>query len=213
MSAALQLLPLPQYLPPFQKALAALDSVHGDGSLPSIGMDLNPGIHPQTGVFQVDPSSGRPVGITVNPDSETPGMTLLHEVGHFLDWSAFPPQGEFSSPNAPELANWRATVNSTPTVLTLRAIQQDAAQRAGRGDVLAAYEANITAYWLRSEELFARSYAQYVALQSQDEDLIFELVVLRSRTPLMRHTQWDPGEFTVLETAFDTLFFQRGWRV
>lgn len=212
-STALKLLPLPQYLPPFHNALAALDTVHGDGTLPNIGMDLNPGIHPQTGVFQVDTPTGRPVGIAVDPRSETPGMTLLHEIGHFLDWSACSPAGQFSSQHSPALQHWRAAVQSTPTVHTLRTRQQTATQRAAAGDSLAGYEARITAYWLQTEELFARSYAQYIAMESADSDLLRELALLRSRTPLMRLTQWDSSEFTVLVTAFDTLFLQRGWRV
>lgn len=100
----------------------------------NIGMDLNPGIHPRMGVFQVDAPTGRPVGIAVGPRSETPGMTFLHEIGHFLDWSAFSPAEQFSSLHSPELQRWRAAVQSTPTVRALQTKQQNAAQQAVTGN-------------------------------------------------------------------------------
>ena len=212
-SQALKLLPLPLHLPRLTHALTALDSVHGDGALPSIGVDVYKAIPGGLmASFQVDKATGVPVGIVISPSSPAWGMSLLHELGHFLDWSGLGTPGAFASAGDPTLAAWLSAVDSTPTVRTLRHhLTTPFALTAPGGAVEWVDVAGLSAYWLQKEELFARSYAQYIVTRSADPVMVSELQVIQSRTPFMALSQWTPAEFTVISAEFDRLFYKRGW--
>lgn len=212
-SQALTLLPLPLHLPRLTHALKALDSVHGDGALPTIGVDIHGAIPDgQMGCFQIDKATGIPRGIVISPSSPAWGMSLLHELGHFLDWSGMRTLGAFASAANPTMAAWLSAVDSTPTVQTLRHhLATPFAMTAPGGAVQWVNVSGLAAYWLREEEMFARSYAQYIVTRSADPILISELQLLQSRTPFMALSQWTPAEFTVISAEFDKLFYKRGW--
>ena len=71
----------------------------------------------------------------------------------------------------------------------------------------------IIAYSLRTEELFARSYAQYIATKSGNNTMISQLNQSRSREskPIYYAEYWDDSDFTPISTAFDNIFLEAGW--
>jgi hypothetical protein len=89
------------HLPRLTHALAALDSVHGDGMLPNILVDIHAALPGNLmASFQINQATGIPAGIVINPNSPAWGMSLLHEIGHFLDWSGFGTPGLYASVRA-----------------------------------------------------------------------------------------------------------------
>ena len=68
------------------------------------------------------------------------------------------------------------------------------------------------AYLLRDRELFARSYAQYIAQKCHNESLKSELKQFR-RTGLEQiyHRQWSDADFAAIETALSALFLEMRW--
>lgn len=75
------------------RALAVLDSVHGDGLLPAIPVAPVPnrGKFKNTGAFYMHNGRGRAISLGFRSKllKATPRMTVFHETGHFLDDQAF----------------------------------------------------------------------------------------------------------------------------
>ena len=97
------------------RAVAAIDRVHGDGSLPTIPLEwarLGAGDEAEI----VMPRFGRllvPQRIIVDPAVRRPGLAILHEIGHFLDAQTLGERGEFASASHPNLAGWRHIIAGT----------------------------------------------------------------------------------------------------
>lgn len=68
------------------------------------------------------------------------------------------------------------------------------------------------AYYLKPEEAFARAYAQYIAVKSQDPAMLAELDRMR-RTDVLDNLprQWSDQDFAPIQAAFDKLFAALGW--
>ena len=61
-------------------------------------------------------------------------------------------------------------------------------------------------------ELFARSYAQYVAWRSGDQTMLGQIdLILGQRYEIERIRQWPYADFLPLIHWFDTLFEEQGW--
>lgn len=189
-----------------RRALAALDSVHGDGQLPGIPVMLSRG-STRLGEYEYQ-RSGRAVRIRVSARVSDPGLALLHEVGHFLDQQALDGGISFfhASANATRLAAWRTAVRNTEAVHSLARLQAQKRLTVDRRQL---------AYLLRIQEIWARSYAQYIALQSGDQELAQQLEALligqrRATIPVME--QWEMDDFAPVADAMDRLFSDLGWR-
>jgi len=63
-------------------------------------------------------------------------------------------------------------------------------------------------YYLSPEELWARSYAQYIAKKSGNKAMLAELAKLQD-DPIP--SQWSDDDFIEIEKAIDELFKERGW--
>jgi hypothetical protein len=70
-----------------------------------------------------------------------------------------------------------------------------------------------TDYLLKPEELWARSYAQYIAERSADSDMLAALDLLRppALTGQLYSSQWETTDFAPVAAAIDTLFKGLGW--
>lgn len=78
-----------------REALAAVDAVHGDGDLPSVPVSATRGRR-EVGRYEYA-RHGRPLRLSLNPRSEHPHLTVIHELGHVLDHQAFGRPGRFAS--------------------------------------------------------------------------------------------------------------------
>jgi hypothetical protein len=135
---------------------------------------------------------------------------VVHEVGHLLDAFGLG-QGAYASPTHPLLDAWRVAVNQTSAIQLLRAHQaQTHVQLQGRRIRL---DQPLLEYLLRPHELFARSYAQLVAVTSGDAALRAEIgqyAAAPGKTTVYPE-QWNDLDFEPVAQALDQLFLNVGW--
>jgi hypothetical protein len=66
-------------------------------------------------------------------------------------------------------------------------------------------------YLLLEEEVWARSYAQYIALRSGDATMQPQVADIRRR-PIYGARHWEDADFEQVADAIDALFEGLGWR-
>ncbi len=204
---------------PLRDALAAVDAVHRDGQLPKIPVKrvvLSRGMH---GHF-MHVAGGSPLEIAVHPAAGHAALTAVHEVGHFLDYSGLGASGEFCSVTGDLLSGWRAAVRDSIAVQRLGRLWRFTADRAqepqadGAGSVVRyGVEHRYIEYLLQNEELWARSYAQFITVKSAHPELRDQLDRLRSRPErrLYHGPQWDDEDFLPILAEIEAVFRQQGW--
>jgi hypothetical protein len=186
-----------------RRALAAVDRVHSDGALPRIVVAPEPSLADESS-YEWAEDVNIVLGIAMRPDARHPALNLLHEIGHFLDHQAIGDIGSFASPVDARLAAWRSAVKKSDAVRQLRVI----AQRASRVRIKEHVE-----YLLRIEELWARSYAQFITITSHDVGLLDDL---RQDQPepgrlTMIPVQWHNDDFLPISESILELFQTLGW--
>lgn len=192
-SAALEIrtkLPVAQQI---ARTIAVIDRVHDDGALPKVTINAKPSAK-NLGSFWA--ASNR---IGVSPHGPWPQMTTAHEIGHLLDHQVLGRRGVFASAVAPELAAWREAVQGS------RAVQMIQASLKGSRPV---YKAE---YFLRDREIWARAYAQYVAVRSRDPEMLRQLDLIRRRPIVGQFLQWSDADFAPIAAAMDDIFKAKGW--
>ena len=206
---------------PLRDALAAVDAVHADGSLPRIPirrLSLNRKLH---GHFR-HRLGGPPLDIGVHPAARYPALTAVHEIGHFLDYSGLGEPGEFASVAGDLLGPWRAAVRESAAVQRLgqlwrftrsRAQETPAAGDGAEPAVKYAAEQRYIEYLLQNEEIWARSYAQFIAVKSGYPVLREQLDRLRQRPErrLYYGGQWDDDDFLPILAEIEATFQKKGW--
>jgi len=202
---------------PLRDALAAVDAVHADGGLPRIPirrLALSRKLH---GHFR-HRLGGPPLDIGVHPAARYPALTAVHEIGHFLDYSGLGEAGGFGSVAGDLLGPWRAAVRESAAVQRLgqlwRFTRSRAQETPAAGDgVRYAVEQRYVEYLLQNEELWARSYAQFIAVRSGHPVLREQLGRLRQRPArrLYYGGQWDDADFLPIMAEIEAAFRQKGW--
>jgi hypothetical protein len=184
-----------------RRVLAALDRVHRVANVPALTVDVVP------------LKSGRRHGlfdgrrILVNRTSPARELALVHEIGHVLDYFAIGAvHGRYASEaGEPVLDEWRHAVEDSRT---LRLLRETRAALPPIGSSQGIY----IDYLLRPSELFARSYAQWLASVAADDTLIEQLEQLRRAEPAAPQlVQWEPGDFDAIRVAYGRLVEQLAW--
>ncbi|CAA9568445.1 MAG: hypothetical protein AVDCRST_MAG88-2113 [uncultured Thermomicrobiales bacterium] len=193
-----------------RETLAAIDRVHCVGPLPWIQVEIRSQM-PQAGRFLYNPLGGVPLGIALRRGNSSKRLTLAHEVGHFLDYSAIGQPNRFeTTARAIVLAGWRQAVMASTSVqrlLRLRGARPSSPRIGGH------IHTGCVRYPATDVELWARSYAQYVALRGRDAALLDELDAARARGAGVDFAeQWDDDDFAPIAHAIDELFERLGWR-
>lgn len=194
-------------------AVGAIDSVHKVPGLGRLPVRSDPDLPADVaGGFQslADRLTGRhtPLQIGLNPSfSRHTEHTFVHETGHWLDLTAIGPEGYEASELAqlgdgPLVAWWR-TVRRTPQVEKLEQAKTTAQLR-GMREV-----ARVLDYLTSPQELWARSYAQWVTVRSGDTLLLDQLNRL-DQASVTPH-RWPDGEFGPVADAIDELASTLGW--
>lgn len=169
----------------YDRALAQIDSVHGDGVLPKLTA-TDSGSKTYLGLF--DP---RIPAVRVVPSGAWPELTVVHEIGHFFDFAALGGQKTYGSIADPLLAGVRAALDNSAAIQGWRAQKQT----------------KTTRYFLYPWEQWARAYAQWVATRSGDPLLMAQLRKAQ-QFPLR---QWDDADFEPIGKAIDDLMRVQGW--
>jgi hypothetical protein len=149
--------------------------------------------------------------ILINVGERDPAMSALHEFGHHVDFAVL---GHAGVPGhySPELADWSKAIQLTAAVQTLRA-RSLVLEVVIRGNRFAV-DKRFVRYTLWIEELFARSYAQYVVERGGDAVLHAELAMSPTLTPgrdVLYPLQWDNADFLPVADCFDALWERLGW--
>jgi hypothetical protein len=195
--------------------IAAIERVHGDRELPRIPVRLVAGI-PEYGRFLYDPVTGQPIGIIERADQRYRPLTVLHEVGHLLDWREFGGNRGFGSAGNPLMHEWHIAVTGSRAFRQLDHLARRGTGRIDNGRTIELTERELLAVTrsLLPDECWARSYAQYGATRSKMISLHRNLESLRARDPRKVYypLQWDDDDFIPIAEAIDQLFIDMGWR-
>lgn len=184
---------------PLHRAIAAIDRVHVDGTLPRATVEWAALFDPEA-----EYQSGPPHRIVVSDLAQQPAFSLIHEVGHFLDEHGLGDGKNLASATSMTTQAWRDAVQTSVAYQELRGLKRRYA-----GSVFGPY----FNYASRFAELWARSYAQYFAVKSGDPILLAELHARRLRRTGQVYIplQWDDTDFAALTEEIDAIFRAKGW--
>lgn len=198
-----------------EEGLAAIHRVHGDGDHLRIPV-LWTNKRLDHGEFNYL-RGGLATDLRVSRAALHPRLTIVHEVGHFIDNQAVGLLGVNSSVNdGSPLRSVMDAIRSTRSHAQLESL-------VGRKQVLiqrhneprprrTALKEGHAEYLLQPQELFARAYARYVAVRSGDAALLEELNLShRHEDALIYGDSWTDEDFHPVAKALDELFTSLGW--
>lgn len=174
----------------------------------------------------VDENTLVPWLIYLNPAGAQRVFTVAHEFGHLVQYAVDNVAGSRSSSDYC-LSRLKSVLHESPTVKRLEDLQSDPdkldklALRMLLPDIFSGNRPTMhqemsvhdyVGYLLSSDELFARSYSQWVATNSNNAEMIGQLNVQisYSQNSLMPE-QWPLTEFEPIAEAIDELFRSLKW--
>jgi SPP1 gp7 family putative phage head morphogenesis protein len=181
-------------------ALDAIAKTHQDGNLPQLQLTADNRMKP-LGQYSAK-LNGNDSKIKINDKKGGDAFTVAHEIGHFIDHQGLTPEtkglGYLSGrPGGDtEMDKLMDAIKSSPSY-----------NRIAETKILKEADKS---YLMDSRELFARAYAQYVAVESKDREMMRELN--KARLGPAPFTQWDDKGFAPIKTAMTELFKARGWK-
>jgi SPP1 gp7 family putative phage head morphogenesis protein len=197
-----------------KRAAGLIDQVHGDGQLPAVPVKQSVSKkehgHYRWRGFQ-------PVEITVSKHGDHPELTFAHEVGHFIDHQGMSKPGRYASKFSEDLMRgWHEAVTNSPSIKRLKdALKEthiDCRDIFGN-TIKVRVASQYVRYLLQTEEIWARSYAQYIAVRSGDKAMLDQVDSIRkSGRTESGLSQWQDDEFEPIARAIDAIFNQLGWR-
>jgi len=202
-----------------REAIEAIDSVHGDGPLPTIPVQRNrtySGKRSRNAAFVK--RRGIADSIQIHPQSGQPAISVTHEIGHFIDHQNAPSGSRHLSWDDTNryVRDWHNAVTNSAEFKRLQS-----ALGAGTQEVTLPKGTKVTyqvdrkfvSYLLQRDELFARSYAQYITVRSESIPLAEELDYFQERAQHPQHyaLQWQANEFGPIAKTLDALFGSMGW--
>lgn len=204
----------------YRVALDAIDDVHGDGDLPEIPLKTKKSrnFHGQfrsRGSFGSD--KGTPYDVLINPDSDHGSFTTCHEIGHFLDMAQLGDEGYFGSAGwdafSSEMGGFGSSVRRSDAMRTIVDMVNDPKAYAADVGTMGMTEPSkrYLQYLAGDEELWARAYAQYITVKSQDPILLAQLDALRADSMYGSVIQWSDKDFEPILAEIDKLFKNKGW--
>jgi hypothetical protein len=186
-----------------------IDSIHGDGTLPSIPV-RSARMKDAAGKYRT--RGGAAVDIKIDPRRSRKALTLAHEVGHLLDHNSIGRPRTYESERANGvLAGVMEKIESTIEVSRLRqALQSE--QAIGRSRRSFSRRHQWLEYAVSSKELWARAYAQYIAVKSSDAELLKGVSdISASKDVDYALSQWSTESFAPIIEAIDEAFKRIGW--
>jgi hypothetical protein len=183
--------------PTLKKVLGMIDAVHDDGKLDPIDFFDNYRGRAY-GVFRR--LRGGSCDIVVRRSGETHHeLTLLHEIGHWLDAKALPGPG-FSSDThdlaGGLLSGWWNAVQDSQAYQQLKM----------RG------HSKHRSYLIQRLEIWARSYAQYIATRTKDPVALAQLNdIIGGKTAQWIEAHWTETDFKPIAAELDKIMEKLGW--
>lgn len=196
-----------------KRTTEAIDSVHGDGILKPIPLDAKAPRNAY-GALSRNRFTNKAVKISVKARGHHPHMTLAHEMGHWLDLSAIGPKDnvfgtelEVMRPVLKLIKESKATRQIQTVLDSGKILDKEGIEHMLHPDFYGHIE-----YLLSDKELWARAYAQYIALKSGDITMRAELKAMLELTDhKILHKQWLDDDFLPIAKGIDELFKAQGW--
>ncbi len=187
-----------------RRILGVIDSIHIANNLKQVPVVMDSRV--RGAVFEAYTATG-PYTIHLNPDGNHPELSLVHEIGHFLEWQAVPKAapGQRSLKDDSFFVQWLEVVRATENFGRLHDLRESQEEA---GPIHQA--AN---YLLDEQELWARSYSQYVAVKKQVPMLLQQIGAenkILTGTILLR-PYWKNSDFLPVQAAIDSIFQALGW--
>ena len=180
------------------EVLATIDGVHGDGPLTMIPVNHKAGGN--LGVFRRWSHTGEAadIGYRIAKHPQLhPELTLAHEIGHWLDAKGLPGAvGPLDFMSATGGTAFEEVINVAKQSKSVQALQ-------------AMPHSKARSYYLKTHEIFARAYAQFIAEESQHAVMLQQ--VAKIRTEPMPERQWETQDFAPVREAMRKAFVSLGW--
>lgn len=203
-----------QFGQPMRVAISAINRVHQDGTLPVI-LVTRDFFRDRHGQFSV--RAGR-IAIQINLVGPHAELTTVHEIGHFLDHSGWGKLGGWASETPGVLDQWRDAVKRSRGIQRLLPLLQTGVDRTSEtlpDGTVVEYEVDqaYLRYLLQPRELWACSYAQFIAVQSGDSNLLLQLDSLRDKPVRTFYygEQWDKDDFRPIQLSIEAVFRSLRW--
>lgn len=183
-----------------KNALSAINNIHSDGRLPVIPVNAT-GRMKANGTFMTSGPFGHmaPHSINIKPSGNHKELSFIHELGHFIDFSAVGRQGTFETLNGSAFTKVLNKIKSSDAYTKLIELKTTSTDYRVRDYVK---------YLMDERELWARSYAQYIAEKSNNKILLTQLEKNRN---LAFPFQWSETDFKGIKEEIDILFKELGW--
>jgi hypothetical protein len=195
------------------EALAAIDQVHGDGTLKNIPFEQVSGEKYEAALMR-DPKTLHPKSIKVSDQAKGPAISVVHEMGHYLDSYAIGRKGIFTSEEIGSVFDgFLRAANDTDAIKELRRRNIEGTfMKGGEQRTLSPKGFEHTEYLLEPKEIWARAYAQYIATRSGSTILKQDLEksLLRSKDSGIPY-QWDEKDFVLMGKEMDKLMIKLKW--
>ncbi len=186
-------------------ALQTIDKIHSDGNLPTIPI-LQTGAGRNYGAFYTTWSES-PIKIAISPKGDHKALTALHEIGHFLDNSGLGSGKRWTSQISNQLDNNRI-VNIAKKSNWWTGFSERVTKFSNASERMISLSPKYLKYIRGSKEIFARAYAQFIAMESGDPILMAQLRKLQEQA---FSTQWSDEDFKPIAEEFRKLFKEQGW--
>lgn len=199
-----------------KNTITQIDKLHAVGDLPTIPVKRTTS-KKKAGAYSYQ-MNGTPIEIKISTQGTHKGLTTAHEIGHFIDHQAMntahAQRGRFlSSSSDPMMKGFKEATQNSQAIKRLVELRDGAkVDYTGKDGITRPYTADrrYARYLLREQEIWARAYAQYVAVRSNDTSLMNELAAdLKGMGIYPR--QWSADEFEPIAKEIDKVFAALGW--
>lgn len=192
-------------------ALSAIDSVHTDGELRPAQIVGFKGIPGECGRYS---PRTREIGLNIARDDHE--QTVAHEVGHLVAIEGIG-AGSPVCANSSALAEWRDAVLASATHKRLVRMRKEGRVRiplasSGIDYALDADDLEQVEYLLMWEELWARTYCQFIAVRAHNNRMLRQIATESSSNyGLIFSPNWPDNDFLPIENAIESVMKNRGW--
>jgi hypothetical protein len=196
-------------------AVGAIARVHRWPAMPTIEF-LSDARMAEHGKFIWNPTTAQAQEIHIRPSGDHPELTAILELGHWLDYQGLGEPGDFASKSDPVLDLWRRAVQGSETIARLEDFKAAGTVpfRDSFGRTLHMPIRAYVTYLLEPEELFSRSYAQWIATESNDLKVLSQIHgALKSGHPagiIARY--WESSDFGPISQALESVTIKAGWQ-
>lgn len=204
--------------------LKTISNVHDVSNLTPISITTKKTKKGVNGSFIHDVNRNRPKGINV-ASTNRPQTTVVHEIGHYLDYDGLDEKGGFSSKSGGSETKGIMTAISHSSTSNKILEMLNNPEKFAKKEKYTLFDGsnieystnpskNYLLYLNRPEELFARAYAQYITQKrgnSKMKQEMDEFIKESHSAPSSYPWQWKPDEFAPIAKEFDKMFKSKGW--